>query len=146
LEIARFVEHIVGRQEHLALLESDASPGQQRRLVGDGLPRRAVGSPREAHDGRNGKPVGQVLQAAQVALDERRTLQEILREVSAHAKFGEYREVGATLPRLLRKIQDSRGVSGEIADRGIELRQRNLHASSLGYEARSGIANEGLPR
>ena len=56
-------------------------------------------------------------------------------------------------PRTLggvRELQNLRGISSEVADSGINLRERDLHKSSIGYGARlwfamSGIAAKAFP-
>jgi hypothetical protein len=51
-----------------------------------------------------------------------------LRRITAEAKFGENGKVCTSLLGLLRQAQDARAIPCEIANRGIELRERYFHA------------------
>src|SRR5450755_3819306 len=88
LEISRFVEYIVGRQKHLALLKNDFTSAEESRLVGNRLRAFALHTTRIAHDGGQGHLFRQFLQFLYVSLNKRRPLQEILRRIAAQAKFG----------------------------------------------------------
>src|SRR5579863_6657456 len=76
-----------------------------------------------------------------VAIDEGWPFEEVLRKVATKTKFRKNGKVGPSLPGFLRQTQDASRISCEIAYRGIELRQRYLHARTLEYEGVRYIAN-----
>src|SRR5579863_9133741 len=78
-----------------------------------------------------------------VTIDEGRPFEKVLRKVAAQAKFRKNGKVGPSPPGFLRQAQDASRISCEIAYRGIELRQRYLHARTLEYEGVREIANTG---
>src|SRR5580692_12364341 len=76
-----------------------------------------------------------------VTINKGRPFEEVLGKVAAKAKFRKNGKVGPSLPGFLRQTQDASRISCEIAYRGIELRQRYLHARTLEYGCPSEIAN-----
>src|SRR5580693_5273249 len=141
LEIPRFVEDIIGGQQHLALLEDDASPAKHRGLIGDGLPCSVLHAPGVTDDSGQGYLCGEINQLPVVSLDECGALQKVLGKIAAKAELGKYGQVGAALLRLSSQAQDARRISCEVADGGIELRERYFHARALGYGWFPKIAN-----
>jgi hypothetical protein len=76
-----------------------------------------------------------------VTINKGRPFEEVLGKVAAKAKFRKNGKVGPSLPGFLRQTQDASRISCEIAYRGIELRQRYLHARTLEYGCEREIAN-----
>src|SRR5260370_1559812 len=120
-------------RSHLALLKNDAAAAQQRRFVGNRFSGAVFDPARVADDRRQRQLPGQRLQLLQVAVDKRRAFQQVQRQISTQAKFGKNRELGAARLRLLRQLQNARGIAREIANRGIKLREGYLHAGTLEY-------------
>ena len=63
--------------------------------------------------------------------DEAGTKQEIFGRIAGDDQLGEEDHVDALPLRLFDAVQNPRGVSFEIADDGVDLRQRKPHALSL---------------
>ena len=98
LEVAGLVEHVVGGQEHFALLEDDAALANQRGFVGNGLPCPAVvQAAGVANDGRERHLRGNFLQRVVIALNKRGAFQKVEREIAADTEFREDREFRAAL-------------------------------------------------
>ena len=91
LEVARFVEDVVGRQQHFALLEEDFSSGDQSRRVRDGLAGLIHCVANEAYDRGYGNGLCQPHQRFLIVLDKGWPFDEVLRRISAKAQFGEDR-------------------------------------------------------
>ncbi len=136
LEVAAFVEYIVGRQKHFALFEGHDAAGEQGGGIGDGLAGIVLCAADVAHNRRQGDVAGKEVEFAGIALDERRALDEILRRIAAEAELGKDGEIGATGFCLGGECQDARGIAGEITDGGIELCEGENHAGPEGRERR----------
>src|SRR5258708_22272702 len=141
LKIARLVEYIVGRQQHLALLEDNLAAAQQRGLI-----RYTAASPilvfaDVAHNGGPRQLRRQLLQFFLISIDEGRTLQQILGQVAANTKLGENGQVRSPSLGAFRQGKNACSIARKIADGGIELRQRNFHVGSLEYVRRPAFAN-----
>src|SRR3984957_11715265 len=63
--------------------------------------------------------------------NKRRLIEKVRRRIAADGEFRKENEIGATIRRPTRKVQNLLYVAGEIADSGIDLSERNLHSSSL---------------
>jgi len=59
-----------------------------------------------------------------VPVEKGRTFQQVLRRITAKAKLGENSKVCSSLLGLPRQAQDASGIPCEIANGGIELRER----------------------
>ena len=97
LEVARFVEDIVGGQQHFVLLEEDLPIGEQGGGVGDWLAGSCLGA---AYDSRRGWE--RDLLPARRSTSRLRSrkagpLEQIVRKIAADAEFGEDGEVGAAM-------------------------------------------------
>ncbi len=66
-----------------------------------------------------------------VPRDERRTVHQVARRITADRQFGKQNESGPGGSRALREFDDLGGVAGEISDGRIDLAERNLHAFSV---------------
>ena len=66
---------------------------------------------------------GDLLQAAQIVLDETGHEQQILRRIATYSELGECYQVYPELLRLIYRLQDSLGVAGQISHGGIDLGQ-----------------------
>src|SRR5260370_36750944 len=133
LEVPRLIEYIVGRQQHLALLKDDSPSAQQRRFVGHGFAGAILHSPGIADQTGQRNFRRKRFQLIHVAVEKSRALQKILGRITAEAKFGKNSKVRASLLGLPRQAQDACGIPCEVANGGIELRQRYFHARTLGY-------------
>ncbi len=140
LKIARFVEHVVRRQEHLALLEHYAAVAQQRRGVGHRLAPAIRHRAGITHNRRQRHARRQFLQLFAVPLDKRRPLQQVLRRIPAQTQLRKHRQLRAARLRLRRQTQYRSCISGEIANGGIKLRESYLHACSTAYGPSKDIA------
>ena len=127
LEVAGFVEYIVGGQEHFVLLEDDASVGQQCRGVGDALAGGMAGPGSVAHQDGQWRFLRQTCDLFAIAFEEAGPLEEIERKIAADAEFGENGQVGAGLFGLVGQFQDAGGIARKIAYGGIELGESDLH-------------------
>ena len=56
-------------------------------------------------------------------------------KIAAQTKFGKYDQVGAALCGARGEFQNFCGVAGEVADRGIDLRESDFHERPIGYGA-----------
>jgi len=61
--------------------------------------------------------------------------------ITAEAKLGKNSKVRSSLLGLSRQAHDARGIPCEVANGGIELRERYFHARALGYGWNPKIAN-----
>ncbi len=119
LEIAGFVEDVVGGQQHFVLNELDGSVGEKCSGVGGGFARVARGAggiPDDRGDGQAAREAGQF---PFVSFHELGALDQVEGQITAKAEFGKYGEVGAALLGALGKFQNFGGISGEVADGGI---------------------------
>jgi len=129
LEVAGFVEDVVGGQEHLALLEDDAAVLDEGGFVGDSLAGAGmIDAARKAYDGGERHAVGDVFQGVQIALDEGGALEEIEREIAAGAELGKYGEFRAAALGLFREVENAGGVAFKVADGWVELGEGYLHS------------------
>ena len=137
LEVARLVEHVVGRQQGLGLGEDHPSPATMEA---------AFTSRRPARPGcgrRSRPPVPrprggalQLPQALEVRLDERVVLEQVHRGIAAQAQLGEHREIAAFLPGAPGEGEDLRAVAREVADGGVDLAEGDAHLGMVAGMAR----------
>jgi len=73
---------------------------------------------------------GELAQHRVVPREERRTDEQVLGRVAADREFGKYGELRAELLRLARRRDDARRVARKVADRGVDLAERDLHRFS----------------
>ena len=129
LEVARFVEDVVGRQEHLALLENDAAILDESGFVGNGWPVAGmIDAAGKAYDGGERHAVGDVFEGVEIALDERGALEEVEGKVTADAEFGKDGEFGVATLGLFREVENAGGVAFKVADSWVELGEGYLHS------------------
>src|SRR6266851_5400271 len=143
LKVPRLVEYIVGRQQHLALLKHNSASAQQRRFVGHRFARGILDAPSVADEARQRNFRRKFFQFIQVPVEKGWTFQKILRRITAEAELGKNSKVRSSLLGLSSQVQDASGIPQEIADGGIELRERYFHAGTLGYGGNPKIANIG---
>ena len=60
-------------------------------------------------------------------LDEARAEEQILGRIACDGELGEQDEIGPGAACLTDRVDDERSVAGEIADDGVELREREPH-------------------
>ena len=122
LEIAAFVEDVVGRQQGLAAHGRDLASVQQGGGVQDGLAHGA----RVAHCGAYDQPhlaraAGQVLERGLAGAQEIPVLPEVERRVASQGLLREHHELSPGVARAGRAVADEAQVAGDIADRGVYL-------------------------
>src|SRR5262249_34445436 len=131
-KVARFIEHIVGRQQHFRLHERHLAVFQQRGRVHGRLAGLRVRRCYQPADHSNATRFPRdVLNAFPVMSDERSALDEIAGRISAHRKLRKQNQARSVSLCAAGKRNDSCSVSGKIPDCGVDLAQRDLHASSL---------------
>ncbi len=108
LEIACLVEYVIGGKKHLALLEENFSVGDQGGGIRDGLAGVVLRLAYEADDRRKRNGFREPQKLSAIAFDEDRSLDKILRRVSAKTKLGKNGEIRAA--RL--------GFAGQFEDAG----------------------------
>src|SRR5258708_15413910 len=114
LKVPRLVEYIVGRQQHLALLKDDSPSAQQRRFIGHGFARALLHTPGVADQARQRDFGGKRFQFIHVPVQKSRTLQKILRWITAQAKLGKNSKVRPSLLSLPRQAQRSEEHTSEL--------------------------------
>ena len=114
--------------------------GQQGRGIGSRLSGRSGGAGGVSDDRRDGQLLCEADQFPFVSVDELGPLDQVERQISAQAELGKHGQIGAALLGALRKFQNLGGISGEVADGGIELRERDLHKRPIEYGAWPRIA------
>ncbi len=68
-----------------------------------------------------------VIQLGEVVADERWLEHEVLRRVAGDHELGEADDVHRGVAGLLDPVDDKLGVAGQVADRGVDLRERDPH-------------------
>jgi hypothetical protein len=92
-----------------------------------GFPARAVRQERADEEGGVLRPLRQVAEDALGALLERGPVEEVLRRVAADRELGDEEEVRLLLLGARQRVRDPLPVAVEVADRGVELRERETH-------------------
>jgi len=110
------------------LLKNDAPSAEQRRFVGHGLARAIFHAPGVADKARKRNFGCERFQFIDVPVEKSGTFQQVQGRIAAEAKLGENSEIRSSLLGLLRQAQDASGIPCEIANGGIELRERYFHA------------------
>ena len=126
-EIALFVEDSVVRQEPLAVDRLHVAVRADRARVEE--IRVEVGEADQRDD-----PSGLLRDLAQRPLrraDEARAQEQVLRRVAGHRELREEREVGALVARLAEAGEDQVAIPLEVADDGVDLREREPHRFRL---------------
>ncbi len=122
LEISRFVENVVKRQEHFRVVEDHSPAVDQRRRVRHGFALLDLGMANVADQSgdvrqESRQPRHFLLRAA----NEVGPFHQVAGRISAEGELGEDDEVCAALLRRARKAKDSLEVSGEVTDGGVDL-------------------------
>ena len=73
-----------------------------------------------------GEPAGALAERLGAGMHERRPQQQILGRVTAQAELGREDEAGAFAVGTSRRVDDLLRVAGEVADAGVDLRQRHF--------------------
>ena len=129
------------------MLKDDSPAAQQRRFVGHGFARAILDSPGVTNEPRQRNLACQRFQFIHVAVQKCRPFQEILRWITAEAKLGKNGKVRPSLFGLFRQAQDASGIPCEVANGGIELRERYFHArTTVEYGWNPKIANSDVSR
>jgi hypothetical protein len=117
LEVPVLVEDAVVRQVLLVVDAGEAAVVGHRRRVRDVVP-----PVHEADDdGEADRGADDVVEGAQVALDERRLEEEVLRRVAGERQLGEGHQVDAEGAGARQRLEDAARVPLEVADRRVDL-------------------------
>ena len=57
--------------------------------------------------------------------------QQVFRRITAQREFGRHQQVRGLRARALGKIQYARGIAGKIADRAVDLGNRDFHPANI---------------
>ena len=130
LEVAGFVEDVVGGEKHFGLLEDDAAIVDEGGFIGNGLPClwwSWIDAAGVADDGGERHLRGDAFEGVVITLDEGGAFEQVEGKIAADAEFGKDDEVGAKAVGLRGESEDARGIAFEIADGGIELSEGYFH-------------------
>ncbi len=134
IEVAPLVEDIVGGQERLAHDVGHPAAVDQGGAVVETAP---VGrlAPLGEPDQRRGRPAGprrgQRVERGARRLDERGTLEQVLGRIPAERQLGEDGQRGAARLGRSQGLQHQPAVPVEVADGGVDLRERDLHVAMI---------------
>ena len=130
LEIARFVKHVICRQQHLRLLESNLAALDQRRRI-HRRPSRSCRRPAHIpHDNPQRKMrrrFRQFCQFAHRSFDERRLVHQVARRIAGQRQFWKHRQRCAFSGGLGGVCLDQLAIAGQIANCIIDLAKRDQH-------------------
>jgi hypothetical protein len=129
LEVPVFVEDVVGGEQRLSKPLIHAPLPQEHRAVEE---RPAlVGRVRLGQADEDGRQISRLarqrLQRVPASTHECRIEQQVAGQVADEGELRRDREIGAPGARLPQRIGNQPRVAGEIADRWVDLQQRNLH-------------------
>ena len=131
-EVAHLVENVIGRQQHLGLHKGHLAILQQRRRIHNRFAGLRLGwSHQPADHGNAAGFSGNAFGGFAIAGNKRRSLHQIARRISAHREFREQDQGRARSFCLSGRVHDLGGIARKISHRGIDLSQRDLHASSV---------------
>ena len=132
LEVAVLVEHVVGRQQRLAETLRDRAVVHEHGAVEErpSLVRRVRLGETDERRRQIARIACQLLEHLPAAAHESVAEQQIARQVSDERQFGRHGQVGALRARVAERVEDEPRVAGEIADRRVDLEQRDLHDAS----------------
>src|SRR5579883_965871 len=133
-KISLFIEHVIERQQHLRLHEGHFPAAHQRRRIHHPLPCSRRSRRNIAHNAGNIQfscCLGNFRNRLFRARNKRGLFKKICRWISADREFRKENKISTTFGCLAREIENLLYISGEIADSGIDLSERNLHSSSV---------------
>ncbi len=108
---------------------------KQRRGIHDRFAGLGVGgSDQTADHGDSARLGGNAFRRLTIAGHKRGSLHQIARRIAADGKFRKQNQAGAGGTRPAREVDDLGSVAGEVSNCGIDLSQRDLHASSVKRE------------
>ena len=143
LEIAVFVEDVVGRQQRLAETVLDAAAAQQHRAVEERTP--FIGRVRlgqtDQHRRKSGRVPREGVNRVPAAAHEARAEEQVARQVADQRELGRGGQIGVGGRGDLQRLENQSCVAGEIADRGVDLQQRDFHEWPAHAGARPGRAS-----
>ena len=132
-EVSGLVEDVVGGQQHLALPEDDLAALDHRRAVGGGLAGRRGRAAHVAADQacvQTGGFARQPFKLLPGALQKTGLLDQIARRIAGEATVrGKQSAARRRRPPRRAASQDQVRVAGKVADRGIDLSQRDSHGN-----------------
>jgi len=93
--------------------------------------RMRLGKSDHEHTGRHLR--GERREFARARVDKRGAQHEILRGITAKREFGRHHERRARTEGFRRRVENATGIGGQVADRLIELGDRQRHATILAF-------------
>jgi hypothetical protein len=69
-------------------------------------------------------------------------LDQVERQIATQTQLGKDSQIGSTLLGVLGQFQNFGGISGEVADSGIELCERNFHGRLTRIRGKAAVCNE----
>jgi hypothetical protein len=133
-EIALLVEHRVVRKVLLAIGGGDAAVAQHRERV---VAPAAVALGKADEDNTRANLRGERRELAGAGVEERRAQQQVFRRVAAQRELGCGHQRRAGALALARGRQDRPRIAFEVADRLIELGDRDVHAENGSTRSRA---------
>ncbi len=133
-EVALLVEDVVERQQALVLFEKDFTPIKQNRGIHGRLAGVGWSGQCDASDKRGGqftRGLGKFIHSLTAAGEKARFLKKVGGRISADGQFREDGKSCALVGGATGKGKNFFEIAGEIPDRGVDLRQCDLHTFSL---------------
>ena len=84
---------------------------------------------------------GQTLQLALAAFEESGLFDQIARRVTGEGELGKHHDFGAASGGIARGARHAVDIPGQVADRGIQLRQSDAHGNSIVTGAGTGVGS-----
>ena len=145
LEIAPFIENVVGRQQRLAVDRNNAPLVNERCRVGNPATHRRLGQQFRKSDDHPGRAAGrfashprhQAVQAAHTRLDKGWPLQEIARRIARERQLGKHQEIRAGRLGRDQSILGQAQVPVEVPHSGVNLAKGDLHSGIVPNPGRS---------
>ena len=142
LEITRFIEHVVGGQQHFSLFEEHLAVANKAAEFATGLPV----SPELCPRSRPGWAAGLLRETAQFRAGCARANVDVRSDPAADSRrdiVRRKRRVRLRRPAAaMRQLEDARRITFEIADGGIELGERYFHGGVASIRAAACVATD----
>jgi len=134
VEVALLVEDLVIRKQLLAVVRLHLAVAEHDGRVEDHL---ALVLGVADHHVEARQALAQALQAVRDAMPEPTMEQQVLGRVAGQGQLGQQQDVRALLPRLGRRGDDARFVTGYVADEAIDLAERDAHGCATAFAWRA---------
>ncbi len=125
-EVAALVEHVIVWKPALVIDVQDAAVAAQC----GGVVQVIVDAVYEAHERRVQTACGHLLERVEVVLDEMVLAEQVFRGVAGESELRKQCEPGAFRLGPANGLEDATHVPADIADRHVDLRERDTHAVS----------------